>query len=101
MLGALAVQRGDAFALPWVGDHDEMPSLGVRSGRRLERDLDAALDDVAFHRPRQVETLSYGTCGREKPVYGRDVDRGHGAPSRRASLAAALAAVCDDCRTIY
>src|SRR5262249_59668357 len=62
------IESRERGALARVGHHDEVPPLGVRSGGRLEGDLDRALEEGGLDGAGQVETLADGTGGGEQLV---------------------------------
>ena len=71
MREVVGVDVGEALLLLGVGHHDPLPSLAVRSGRRLERDLQALLDHLTLDRGVEVEALAHGAGGGEDFVGGR------------------------------
>src|SRR5204862_132188 len=52
------VERGEPGALLGIGHHHEVPALRVGAGRRLERDLDRALDERRLDREEAGEPLA-------------------------------------------
>src|SRR5262249_18720169 len=77
-------------------DDDEMPALGIRSGRGLHRDRQAAFDDGWVDRLREVQALAYRACGGEQRV-----DRGEihasGPPGGQAGATARSGSISSTC----
>ena len=70
------VERGEAGAFLGVRHHHEVPALRVGAGRRLERDLDRALDQGRLDWADEAEPLADRACGGEQKVGPSDVHGG-------------------------
>jgi hypothetical protein len=71
-----AVEVREAEPLLGIRHDHEMPALGVRARRCLERALDAPFEDFALDGAPDVESPADGAGGGEQPVDGREI---HGA----------------------
>jgi hypothetical protein len=60
------VLLGQCGAASLVLDHDPVPRLEVGTGRGLEHDLQALLDDGSLNRPVEVERFTDGSSGRRR-----------------------------------
>ena len=72
----LAVSLGELVFGPLVLDDDELPVLRVRSGGRLEGNLDASLQNIHRYRPRHIEALVKGRLIRWLRAIARTGDGG-------------------------
>src|SRR5207245_34964 len=87
--GALVESR-QARPLVGIGHHHEVPALRVGAGRRLERALDAALDQLRLDRATEVEALADRPGRGEPPLGGIEVDCHVAADAADGGRAAAL-----------
>jgi len=74
---AALVEAPEAGALVGVGHDDEVPALRVGAGRRLERDLDAALDHLRRDGALEVQTLPDGARRGEEAIDDGEIEVCH------------------------
>ena len=67
-LSATSIGIGDGGPLGGIGHHDERPVLRVRSGRGLERDVDALAHHVEFDRSIEIESFAHRSGGGQQFV---------------------------------
>jgi hypothetical protein len=65
------IEIRESFALTVVGYDDEVPALPVRSGRRLDGDLEALANEIEVDGTIEVEALA------DRPRRGEDLVRVH------------------------
>ena len=64
----------DGSTLSGVHNHNEMPSLAIKRGRSLYRDLDATFDDLTFDEACQIEALAHSPGGHEDMIDTGKID---------------------------
>src|SRR5262249_4039608 len=60
-----------------VGDDQKMPALGVGTGGRLERDIEAAFQNLRIDRSLEIKALAHRTSGGEQMIDASQIHVGH------------------------